>query len=108
MTRNKYVGLLFLTLVNLAGCAVMLGLVLSERHIHSTIGGQVFLLTTVLNAVTLLIFVRLIRLNRNLPESSRNLWTIIVFVGLAAGQLAYLVRHAGPSVTTEGHTRTMP
>ena len=108
MSRNKYAGLLLLTVTNLAGCAVMIGLVVTENHAHSAIGGQVFLLMAVLNAITLLVFIRLIRLNGDLTESGKNFWTIVVFVALAAGQLAYLLRHVTPPIAAERGTRTMP
>jgi len=46
----------------------------------------------IMNGVLLLILYRHIFKNPDLAENERHHWSIVVFLGLAAGQLLYLIR----------------
>lgn len=93
MTSTSKKFLLLITLINVIGSVMSIFLIFSDRFGESPI----FVPLAILNGIVLLVYVRLIRLNDNLTRQQQELWTIVVFVGLGIGQLAYFMRHRSAS-----------
>lgn len=93
MTRLKQRLLLLLTILSIGAGVVMLwfaigGALARAQHVPS-----LFLAAAVLNAITLLWYLRLIQTSSDLTADQKNIWTIGVFLGLGVGQLLYFARH---------------